>query len=275
KLEEFLELGFDLRTICRAIDFNSSKRNDNSYEAFIKTVLDTKLYLKEKDTDDWLEIDQDTEQPYSIYTYFAQFAFAGAKNHKVTVYLPIEEVRKILIEELKDFPDTEKIINDYLDKEKVSEKKDDSELLTEVLDSAADKIAKKEKDFDIPEPDNLLFYSKGNTIETNLQKNLLGYFEFMEGALKEDMFTTLMSKSSQERCEFIIKQNRSLLIRDCDWKKIFKDIKTNKESYRRYYPAIRVSITSDAVGAVVRALIINDELYDFVYSCVHKDEKQQ
>lgn len=83
----------------------------------------------------------------------------------------------------------------------------------------------------------------------------------------------MIKKSPNERCRFLVEQNRSILIRDSDWRKIFKDIKTNDDSFKRYYPMVRVSITSDSVGAVVRVLIINDDLYNFVYEYTHKDNK--
>ncbi|MBP3741517.1 MAG: hypothetical protein J6J00_00885 [Treponema sp.] len=274
KLEKFLEQGFDLRTICSMIDFQKNQKDDedNCYESFIRDVLDTKIYLKEKNTEDWLDIDQDEERPYSVYTYFAQVVFAGAKNHKVNAYLPIEEVRKILKEELVGYSDTDKVIDDYLNEEKKKgpDEKDNSEMLTEMLNNKNDEIAKNEKEFDIPSSDYLLFYSKENTIETKLQKNMIEYFKFMETTLKEERFAELMKKTSKDRCQFLVEQNRSLLIRDSDWRKIFKDIKTNDDSFKRYYPMVRVSITSDSVGAVVRALIINDDLYDFVYENSHK-----
>ena len=272
KLEKFLELGFDLRTICSLINFQEKDDKENCYKTFIRNVLDTKIYLKDKNTEDWLDINQEEEHPYSIFTYFAQFVFASAKNHKVKVYIPIDEVRKILKEELKGYPDTDKVIDDYLNEEnkKGPDVKDDSEMLTEMLSNKSDKIFKNQKEFDIPSPDYLLFYSKGNTIETKLQKNMIEYFKFMETTLKEERFAELMKKTSKDRCQFLVEQNRSLLIRDSDWRKIFKDIKTNDDSFKRYYPMVRVSITSDSVGAVVRALIINDDLYDFVYENSHK-----
>ena len=275
KLEKFLELGFDLRTICSLINFQKNQKeddNENYYETFIKKVLDTKIYLKEKNTEDWLDIDQNKAQPYSFYTYLAQFVFAGAKNHKVNVYLPIEEVRKILKEELKDFSDTDKVIDSYLSEEekKSPESKDNSEMLTEIFNTKAEKMKKNEKDFDISKPEYLLFYSNGDTIETNLLTNVTESLKFMETVLQEEDFTKLMKKSYKERCQFLVDQNRSLLIRDSDWRKIFKDIKTNEDSFNRYYPAVRVSITSDYLDSIVCALILNDELYNFVNKEIHK-----
>lgn len=38
----------------------------------------------------------------------------------------------------------------------------------------------------------------------------------------------------------MIEQNRYYLMRDKDWKKIFKSIKGDENSYARYYPMVRV-----------------------------------
>ena len=156
------------------------------------------------------------------------------------------------------------------EEKKFPESKDNSEMLTEIFNTKAEKMKKNEKDFDISKPEYLLFYSKGDTIETNLLTNVTESLKFMETVLQEEDFTKLMKKSYKERCQFLVDQNRSLLIRDSDWRKIFKDIKTNEDSFNRYYPAVRVSITSDSVDALVCALIINDDLYNFVYEYSHK-----
>ena len=54
-----------------------------------------------------------------------------------------------------------------------------------------------------------------------------------------------------------------LLIRDKDWDKIFKDIEENEDSYARYYPMVRVRSTSDNMDYLIKAFVLNDDLYEF------------
>ena len=70
-----------------------------------------------------------------------------------------------------------------------------------------------------------------------------------------------MKKETEKRCEFLAEQNRSILIRDKDWKKIFDDIKNNEEAFSRYYPMVRVLVNSSGASHVVKGIVLNDELY--------------
>ena len=60
----------------------------------------------------------------------------------------------------------------------------------------------------------------------------------------------------------MIRQNRSILIRDKDWEKIFWDIETDDKYFARYYPMVRIKIM-DNIWEIVKALLINDELYRY------------
>lgn len=71
-----------------------------------------------------------------------------------------------------------------------------------------------------------------------------------------------MEEKTQKRKEWMIRQNRSILIRDKDWEKIFFDIETDDKSFARYYPMVRIKIT-DSTWEIVKALLINDELYEY------------
>ncbi len=45
--------------------------------------MDAKIYIKEKGTEDYLEICQNSEQPYGIGTLMAEFLFDSAHNPRV------------------------------------------------------------------------------------------------------------------------------------------------------------------------------------------------
>ena len=73
----------------------------------------------------------------------------------------------------------------------------------------------------------------------------------------------MIEESALKRCEWLIEQNRMLLIKDKDWDKIFKDIEENEDSYARYYPMVRVRLTSDNMDYLIKAFVLNDDLYEF------------
>ena len=72
-----------------------------------------------------------------------------------------------------------------------------------------------------------------------------------------------MRKSYEERAKWLVEQNEYILLRDKDWKKIFEDIEQNETSFARYYPMMRVKITNEHVMHVIKALVVNDEFYEY------------
>lgn len=267
--KEYMTLGFDLADLCGIVDFSHALKEEpveERYRKFICEVMKSKVYEKEKNTRDILEISQDEEAPFSIYTYMAQFAFMGARNHKVDRYIPLEEVRSALRERLGPRCDTDKIIDDFLKedaaKDPVSE--DNPELLEKYIDGRCEHMKQQEEQYDISDSCYIPYYKAGNTFEPNLKEQCIKYFKFMTGILSEKDYAALLEKSPQDRFLFLVKQNRSLFIRDIDWERIFSDIKEHKESFGRYYPAVRVSITSESVRDLVRSIIVNDDLYAFL-----------
>jgi hypothetical protein len=79
---EYLLWGFEIDKLCEFVNFKDDDGNMH-YEEFVIRIMDAKLHLKDKNCADPLKIDQEEEHPYSIWTLFAQFGFAGAKNKKV------------------------------------------------------------------------------------------------------------------------------------------------------------------------------------------------
>ncbi len=83
------------------------------------------------------------------------------------------------------------------------------------------------------------------------------------GLCEEECFKELMGRPPIDRCRFLVEENRYILLRDKDWEKIFDDIHGHEESFARYYSMVRVSITSDPLVDMVRAMVINDDLYEY------------
>lgn len=278
-IKEYFLWGFELKKLCALVNYND-KDNVPQYEKFIKRILDAKLHIKNKNCNDMLEIDQEEERPYSIFSLFAQFAFLGAENKKIDRYIPIEEIRMILLSELGDRCDVESIIEEYLQIEqetpeiKISPdiekedyvafcEQDASEVLSQVMEMRRQSICEKKEKYDISTYEELLYYEIGDVVEPCLQKSIMNYFAFYCSIVEEETCNELMKQSARRRCEWLVEQNRSLLIRDRDWDKIFEDIKKTENSFLRYYPMVRVKLQNSDLVYLVRALILNDAFYDF------------
>lgn len=70
----------------------------------------------------------------------------------------------------------------------------------------------------------------------------------------------------------MIEQNRHLLLRDCEWMTIFSEIEKYPETYERYYPMVRVQISSIRLMHMVWAFVVNDELYEYAKEMVNVAE---
>lgn len=280
KIKKYLLWGFSLEKLCEFVNYND-KDNIPQYDNFVKGIMDTKLHLKEKNCEDILEIDQNEEQPYSIYTLFAQFAFAGAKNRKVDRYIPIEEIRITLKKGLAGKCDVDMIIDEYLAKEaevqavkesknKKSEQKtevyceqDASELFRETMDIQRELLMNEQTKYDISDYEDFIYYERGDTVHPRLVDALQKSFSFYNNLTAEKYYMELMGKPAMERCEWLIQKNRSILIRDKDWDKIFSDIEENEEAFARYYPMVRVRLDSENLVYLIQAIVLNDEMYRF------------
>ena len=122
-LKKYLLWGFQVVDLKAYVKFDDEEGNSLA-EKFIKAVLDTEVFLEEKDCEDVLEIDKDEEGSYSIYTLLAQFAFAGAKNHRVNRYIPLEELLAALMECVGNRCDTFRIVKEYMTEREKQNAKD-------------------------------------------------------------------------------------------------------------------------------------------------------
>lgn len=267
RIREYLTLGFDLEKLCGLVNY-ADKHGKPRYELFIKCIMDTKIYVKDKDCSDILDINQDDPRPYGVERLFAQFVFGGARNKKVNRYIPLETVRKALENGLSDICGSAIDISAEIDACLSEEEQEPSEMLRQVLEMENEKIKDRAGHYDITCYDNLLYYEDGDTILPDIEKSLKGAYELYQILSEEDTCRELLAKPPRERCQWLMQQNHSILMRDKDWEKIFADIEEHVDSFNRYYPMMRVQLDSEEIIAMVRAMALNDALYKC--SCVIK-----
>lgn len=101
RIREYLSLGFDLEKLCSLVNYED-KYGKSRYELFIKSVMDTRIYIEDKDCSDPLGIDQEDQQPYGVERFFPVCVWRRLQQ-KANRYIPLEEVREAL--------DSDKIID--------------------------------------------------------------------------------------------------------------------------------------------------------------------
>ena len=269
-LHEYLTLGFGLEELCRYANLEDGG-SEEAYRAFVEGIMKTELFLEEKDCVDWLEIDPEEERPYGIYTLLAQFAFAGARNRRVERFIPLEQIQTALRAGLGARCDVDALILGWLEKEERrkeavakgdASKRPASDRFKEKITEGNERL-REEKRYDIGVCRELIRYRPGDTLLPALQDELFAFYHFYQGLTKESRFRELMEKGDKERGLFIIRHNESVLLMEDEWRRIFTRIREDEESFERYYPMVRVRIPSNDVATLVRALVLNDELYAF------------
>lgn len=276
---EYMLWGFDLEKLCRYVSFQDKEGND-TYNKFVRRVMDAKLHWESKNCEDDLKINQEEEEPYGIWMFMAQFAFLGAENRKVDRYIPIEEIRRVLNAGIGDKCNVNEIIDAYLAEEaeqtkmnvtddmleeniKEAARKDPHDVFSQLMDKKRKDWQEQREKFDINDYENLKFYEKGDTLRPVLMKSVSNARTFLDSLLKEEEYTELMGMDPQTRCQWLVEQNRYVLIRDKDWDKIFTDIEENEESFSRYYSIFRVKMNSNNIIEMCTALLLNDDLYAY------------
>lgn len=273
----YLQWGFDLEKLW-SLACGQDDNNLEQYEVFVNKVMDAKLHQLDKDCADPLEIDPDGESPYGIWTLFAQFALAGARNKKVDRYIPIEEIRAMLSRAIGDRCPVDELIDEYLQREadqmrrertgedhegslRNGSESDASSALAAAMKSYKGRLEDISRAYDIARPEHLPYYEAGDAVKPELLDAVGDSVAFCKSLLEEDTYSELMAKAPIERCRWLSQENRSLVLRDKDWEKIYDDIMDCPESFGRYYPLMRVRLDSEELCSMVRALAINDALY--------------
>ena len=262
-LKKYLLWGFSVADLKKYVQFHDEEGNSMA-EKFVKAVLDTEVFLEEKDCEDVLEIDQEEEGSYSIYTLLAQFVFAGAKNHRVNRYIPLEDLMSELEECVGDICDVSRIVAEYMEKRESQKDKDNpTDILNTYMHDMVDQKMTSMEKYDITDTEYLVAFEKGDTIDEALNKEALDTFAIYRSVLEDESYKELLQKDSSEVIRFLIEYNRYFLLMDESWEKIFHDIEENITALERYYPMVRMKPSTDDQVQLIRAFVLNDEFYQY------------
>ena len=133
----------------------------------------------------------------------------------------------------------------------------------EIWDGVQEKMEKD--NYDICEVEELQFFQTGKRIAPALIKNIEKNYAFYHRILSEEEYKWLMSQTKEIRCKWLAQENRTVLLRETEWEKVFDDICEHQESFARYYPMGRVR-TTEYTRYLVHAIVTNDDFYAFVQS---------
>lgn len=267
-IRRILTYPFTIAEICKIfVAMNPEAREDeketmNPYKIFIEHILETNIFVQEKDLRNCLDVDEGSGELMTIEKLFAGFLFGGARNMNVDRFEPLDELKRDFISVFGDKCDVEKIVDAYIKKQ--NEKTNDScSVLNDWHDDFNKEYAKASEEFDVIESDDLPFYKKGQTIQPKLLKKIKDRVKFYKEITKEAEYANVSKKDFKEKFKFFALQDNHLCLMKETWEKILKEIEEKPETFERYYPMARVKITSDSEQNISRAYVENNEFYEF------------
>lgn len=283
-MQKILSYDMPIAKICSAfLEMNPKQINSeevkNPFEIFIKHILETNIYLPQKDMRDCLKVDESSPETMSVEKQFASIFFLGARNRNVARYIPLEDLKAQFVESLGNKCDVEKIIDEYL-KDKSKEQQDGETdahaKLNNFHDIFSKRLAEKEKKYDVDRTERFIFFQKGDSVSPGLLDSVKKVTEFYKSGINEPRFAELALGSYGDWCRYLQKQNRALTLMDFEWQHIFEDVRDNPESFKRYYPMVRLEINHRTIHDFLRAYVVNDDFYEMCQTLVNdKDEHQE
>ena len=109
---------------------------------------------------------------------------------------------------------------------------------------------------------NLEHYTKEAIVSPDLQTAIKKSYDFYLNACDEERFKELKAKSPEDMIDYIVFQNRNVLMTREEWEKIFADIREHPENFSRYYGMVRIRITDDLLY-LIRAFTLNDDFWEY------------
>lgn len=89
------------------------------------------------------------------------------------------------------------------------------------------------------------------------------FLEFYRETIREDKYHELLKQGPVHAVQYLIEQNRYFLFMEEAWDRIINDIEESTDTFERYYPMVRVEPTKNEQIHFIRALVLNDELYQY------------
>jgi hypothetical protein len=269
-IQKIISYNIPITRVCSAFletgpkQMNSDEAK-NPFETFIKHIMETNIHLPKKDLRDCLKVDESSFETMSVEKQFASILFMGARNRSVPRYIPLEDLKTQLVESLGDKCDVEGIIKNCL-KDK-NQKKQDGKMdvfakLNDLHDEFNKKATEEEKKYDVGSAEQFIFFQKGDSVSPRLLDSMKSWVEFYKTGINEPRFAELFQGDYEDRCRYLEKQNRALKLMDFEWQHIFDDIRDNPESFKRYYPMVRIEISHRSIHDFIRAYVVNDDFYE-------------
>ncbi len=259
QMQRYLLLSPNLAGFCSLADFD--RTNEKQCEEFVRAVMKSSLHLKEKDCYDPLDL-KHYSVPYGVGNLLASIFMRSAVNPAIDRYIPLDEIRAVLAEQLDRVVDVNTIIDDYLSEQENSTKKSGHmQLMDEAAEYKKEEIENRSR-YDICDREKLSEYTEKSMLHPKLADSVCEAFQFYYDLRKEPKCRELLQQSADEMFHYLAVHMEYICLTKRHWEKIYDDLHRDKTVFERYYPMIRLNINGE-VAYLVRALVENDALWEY------------
>ena len=196
-------------------------------EEFAKALASSRVFERDKATDNpiaTLSADSDKEAPETIETTMGKmFALLGGgfpNNDAVERYIPMQQGVQDIIVAYRDIGETaigfEALLNDAI--EEASPKGKLASENIDIIDELSNMMQKQAEQTDINDPEDLVFFELGDTMQPGIKKNLNGIRDFVCTHKEETAQNYMKAFADEEaadkalvRMSIIVKQCKKLL----------------------------------------------------------------
>lgn len=236
-LKEYLEMGFPFKELCRLAVCESDGPKAPP-EEFIMHVMNSRLYIKEKETGDFTRLSALQEDSGKVDSKRQEIGrilgmLCGAENRNVNAYYPLDKIRQDCREAIGGLCDTDGIIDKFLASERESEKIRGGKVsLQALLYDLPHSIFRQEEErcgggrepkYDVGAYKELGSFFPGCSMRPELEADLLKNFRAIHRYAEKE-FEEFRLLDRKERENYLISNNQRVLIRKNIWDRIFERI---------------------------------------------------
>ncbi len=272
--KEYLELGFDLRSLAELLvtDPDGCKIQPND---FFDMIFRMQLHVQEKMTYDMTKGDKESPKPDDVGMLFARVfgQMASCGNRNVDAFYSLEEISSICKDVMGNLCDVDSQIREALKRDADRKEQQsggaqdffysDGSPFEKMVDEKQ-KQDEEAKQYDIKNMDDIVYFDIGDSIEPNVEDVLRHCFRQIHAFAETEEFENFKDLDRDEREEYFIKRNRSILIHESTWDRIFSRI-MDDDYMKRFFALFRTDISRQKVYNLVEAVINNLELLDYFW----------
>lgn len=253
---EYLEQSFSFSDLCNMLVCDT-EGSLLSVETFLRLIVESKLFIEEKNTFDYTE---NPEAPESVEMQMSRIfvTLAGGRNKNVNAYIPLREIIHTCENSFSPAANVKKIINELLaEKDDIQDKLYDNDNAF-FSHKHGNEIKGEYEKYDIHDYAELRNYEPGDTLSPALTENIKKNFVTIR-TFANDFKETLAPLNKIRRENWFLQNTHGLLLLKDTWEHIFANA-MDDDYIIRYYAIFKIDRKNKVVSDFVYALLYNIEL---------------